>query len=106
VYGELQEHEKAIETFERGLAVNPKYSDHYFGLGLLYWKRSDSSRAENYYLKAIELNPKNLDACLSLSEIYVAQGKREKALEQVRQILAVDPEHPVAREYLKQLEGP
>lgn len=104
VYGELQEYEKAFEAFERGLAVNPKYSDHYFGLGLLYRKRGDSIQTENFFLKAIELNPKNLDARLFLSEIYVAQSKREKALEQVRQILAIDPDHPVAREYLKQLE--
>lgn len=106
VYSDLREFEKAIATFQRGLAVNPKYSDHYIGLGLAYRNIGDMIQAEKFFLKSIELNPKDLDVRFFLSEIYVAQSKREKALEQVRQILAIDPDHPVAREYLKQLEEP
>jgi len=104
-YGELEEAGKAISAFHRAIKMNPRSADSYFGLALVYQRieRAHES-AEEALQKAIEIEPGFLDARLNLSLFYVDTGRPEKAREQLRRILEIDPAHGMARDLLEKIE--
>ncbi len=73
--------EEARQLYEQTIAVNAYMPAPYLALGSYYAKRNQLVRAEEYYLKAIEVGP---DAGLTyryLSQIYFLQGKFEDAIQ-------------------------
>ncbi len=49
--------EEAAKCYEQAVKLNPKYYLAYRGLGNYHLKKQDYPRAEQYYSKAIEINP-------------------------------------------------
>lgn len=62
LYYKIDNINKAIECFEKTTQLAPKFADAYYNLFILYKRIGDSITAEEYYNKAISLNPelKNL----------------------------------------------
>ncbi|MDQ5842440.1 MAG: tetratricopeptide repeat protein [Thermoproteota archaeon] len=56
IYNETNS-EKAIPCYEKGLTLNGRYYLAYRGLGNYYLKKNNHSLAEEYYSKAININP-------------------------------------------------
>jgi tetratricopeptide (TPR) repeat protein len=56
IYNEINS-EDAISCYEKTIILNPKYYLAYRGLGNYYLKNKDYLKAENYYTKAIAVNP-------------------------------------------------
>ena len=56
IYNETNS-EKAIACYEKGLTLNGRYYLAYRGLGNYYVKKNNYSLAEEYYSKAININP-------------------------------------------------
>jgi tetratricopeptide (TPR) repeat protein len=56
IYNEINS-EDAISCYEKTIALNPKYYLAYRGLGNYYLKNKDYLKAEDYYTKAIVINP-------------------------------------------------
>jgi superkiller protein 3 len=52
----------------------------YSRMGDVYQKKSDLEGAEKSYLKAIEINPKEVDAYKALATVYNSQRKFEEAI--------------------------
>ncbi len=46
-----------------------------------YYQNLDFERAETAYLEAIDIQPKETEAYLDLSDIYIQQGRQEEAIE-------------------------
>jgi Flp pilus assembly protein TadD len=78
VQGKIFEREgkfdEALEVFRRTTLVNPKESDAYFEMGVIYQQRNDRARALAAYKKAAELSPDDPDyhravAALSASPV-------------------------------------
>lgn len=79
-YGQA-EYKKATEALERAVALDPGSSDIHLWLGRAYGRRAETSnpisapghasRARQYFEKAAELNPNNLDAQSDLFEYYL-----------------------------------
>ena len=55
---------------------------------------------------AAEFNPKSSMVPTLRGEILLAGGDKEKAIEQFKQALALDPNNPMARRRLQDLEQP
>jgi len=55
-------------------------------------------------LKAIEIDPTHLDSRLHLSLLYADMGDMQKACNQLRKILEINPTHRGAHEFLKRIE--
>jgi tetratricopeptide (TPR) repeat protein len=53
---------RALAEFERAIADNPKLTQAYLGAADIYRQRGDYDKAEPYYGKAAELEPRNFDA--------------------------------------------
>lgn len=46
--------------------------------------------AEKYYLKALELEPKNIDVRLELADVYIKKHDTEKAIKLLKEVIKVD----------------
>ena len=71
------------------------------GLAQAYLQQNDVRQAMPVALKAVELDPQNLDAQLTLGRIYHMEGRWDQALEAYQKALALDPANRRARELLK-----
>jgi Tfp pilus assembly protein PilF len=94
----------AIQSFEKGLILNPDNADNHFGLGMAYQKVFEYDKAEREILKAIELEPDVPEFREYLGRFYEDAGELEKAEEQFRRILEIDPHYEGAREYMEEIE--
>lgn len=75
----------AIAGFTRAIAANPRNAIAFNWLGILYRESKDYARAEQSYLKAIELNPAEASYVLNLGILNDLYLKRpEEALKHYR----------------------
>ncbi len=72
-----------------------EYSETYMNLGNLRFMKNDFKKAEEFYLKAIELNPENIQATKNLIALYNRINKHQEAIQlwqKLRQIAPNDPD--------------
>jgi tetratricopeptide (TPR) repeat protein len=93
----------AVDELEKATAGDPKNSEYYFWLGSacgVYARQHDSiskaRKCRDAFLKAVELNPDNLDARAALATFYrmspwFVGGSMEKAHAQADEIKKRDP---------------
>lgn len=99
-YGELNQIENSIRAFKKALDINPDSADNHFGLGVAY-RVSAADLAGKEFLEAIKIDPYHIDARLHLSTLYADKGELQRAAEQLRKILEIDPTHRPARQFLE-----
>jgi len=105
-YFMLGEFKKAVEAFERAIAVNPGNSVYYHWLGKSQGRRAESaspfmapgyaSKARQAFEKAVELDGKNLEAINDLFSYYLEApgflgGGLDKAANLAKRIQSLDP---------------
>jgi tetratricopeptide (TPR) repeat protein len=82
--------DKAIESLK---SVYDENKDNYLinlRLGWLYYQKKDYSKSKDFYLQAIKINPKSLDAKLGLTMPLSAKNEWEKVKEQYSEILKIN----------------
>jgi tetratricopeptide (TPR) repeat protein len=62
-------------------------------------------KAEQDFLKAIQLEPWNPEGYVGLGLLYKAEGLQTKAVKQLEKALEAEPGHSAAREALDELTG-
>jgi tetratricopeptide (TPR) repeat protein len=97
---------KATEALEKAVAANPRSSEAYLWLGRAYGRRAETSsmitapgfanKARQYFEKAAQLSPSNLDAQSDLFEYYLEApgflgGGLDKASATAEQIAHINP---------------
>ena len=75
---------KAYDKFEKAYAIDKKNADILNYLGYTLRKTGDFEKAETYYLKGLELDPKHLGINEYLGELYVQTGRIELAKERLQ----------------------
>jgi cellulose synthase operon protein C len=60
--------------------------------------------AADEYAALVELDPENLPSRLALARMHAAAGQKERAKAALEELLAIDPNHPGAKELLEKLE--
>lgn len=63
-------------------------------------------RALPYYLNALEVQPRDLNALARTAQIYERRGETAKAIEFWERVLRVRPDHAEARARLEALKRP
>ena len=95
VYVKNKEPQKAIETAKRALKyVNEDYTVYYIA-GTACMALKDFSQAEEFFEKAIELNPKHSQLYNNLGTCYVTTGKLDLAFEKFVKASELDPENTI-----------
>ncbi|HKA02187.1 MAG TPA: tetratricopeptide repeat protein [Candidatus Solibacter sp.] len=104
-YG-LADYKKATEVFEKALAIEPENSEFNLWMGRAYGRRAETSsmitapgyasKARQYFEKAAQLNPKNLEAQSDLFEYYLEApgflgGGQDKAAATAADIARINP---------------
>ncbi len=83
----------AINTLKIAINHSPKSSDLHFNLANLFIESKENSTAKKYYLKAYQLNEKNINALYNLASIYHLEKNITKAKEYYNKILYQEPEN-------------
>jgi protein O-mannosyl-transferase len=95
-YRKLGEDEKARDSYDQALRLNPNQSNAYLGLGELLEKQNQLDDAIHNYSKAVELRPTDMGFLL-LGHALEHAGRRPEALAAYQAALKLSPDMPDAR---------
>jgi tetratricopeptide (TPR) repeat protein len=59
IYDDDNQQDKAIEYYQKGLKIDPKYQRLYFNIAITYYKKANYIESEKYAIDAIKLDPKH-----------------------------------------------
>jgi len=86
--------EKANAAVTRALALDPNLAEGYLARGYLLWSRANDwayERAVSDYRHALALNPNLAEAHHQLANVYNHVGLLDKADEEIKKAIALDP---------------
>ncbi|MBI4264924.1 MAG: tetratricopeptide repeat protein [Acidobacteria bacterium] len=96
--------ERAIGSFERAIALDPRFAVAHAGLGAAFVRQygitNDGAwmtRANDAVLRALEIDPSQTEVRLALASVYRSTGRNGSAVEELRRVLADDPTNDEAR---------
>jgi len=103
-YIALDRHERAESPLNEALRIAPEYGDAWHQRGLLYleWERMENALGD--FEAAIRADGNHLEARIRAAAIYHAHEKIDLASAAWRGILAIEPDHPLARKRLNECE--
>ena len=81
---------EAIPYYEKILSINPKRTDIYFSLALIYYNKQDLVKCEEVNNKVLSFDPKNQMALYNLGAIAATQGKTDKAKEFWNKVISIN----------------
>lgn len=84
--------ERARQSFDGALKLNPKYAEAYNNMGTLAHSQSDLGRAEKMYKKSLKLKPSSANTMQNLGALYYAEHKYKKGDAAYKEALAIDPQ--------------
>ena len=73
----LQDHEKAIESYQNLIEVLPDDRDVHYRLALLYEETGGFEQAADHISRVLDHDPNRLDALFTIGRIEIAQGTAE-----------------------------
>ena len=100
LYSKRGLYDKALEEYEKALAINPTYATAHNNLGVLYSMRGLYDKALEEYEKALASNPNFAEAHTNRGNAYFRKGEYDKALEEYEKALASNPSLAGAYLYL------
>ncbi len=86
-----KEFDKAIEYYNKAIALVPNYALAYNNLGIAYRKKGEYNRAIECYNKAIAINPNYTLAYFNLGNANVHMRQYDKAVEFFNKVITIDP---------------
>jgi len=82
-----------LDVLERASDIDK--AEIYFNLGDMYYDMGDLYRAEYAYNRAIECNPKHINAHHNLGVIYKKKGKTELFIKMQREVFKLESERDI-----------
>jgi tetratricopeptide (TPR) repeat protein len=102
--GYEENYKKAVALFEKAFQADPTYSQAAFYLGLTYNALFDEDKAQQYYQKAIAIDPDYLEARADYAGMLLDTGSTDEAIRQINAVLTRNPNHAVALTMLAQAD--
>jgi tetratricopeptide (TPR) repeat protein len=103
-YRTLGEDEKARDSYDQALRLNPNQSNAYLGLGELLEKQNQVDDAIRNYSRSVELRP-TATGFLLLGHALETEARRPEALAAYQSALKLSPELPEAQHAVHELSG-
>jgi tetratricopeptide (TPR) repeat protein/TolB-like protein len=84
----------AIAAYQKALVHNPLNPRVHVSLGKIYYsEKSLYYESVNAYKRAIDLDPRHVEARMGLAEVYEDKGLYDEAVAEYRTVVAQDPRH-------------
>lgn len=102
MYAQIGRFEKAVEFYERGLALKPEDFQANVVTANAYFDSRNFEKAADYYTKALLLNPKDVNARTDLGATFVERSTPdyERAIKEFGTALETEPKHAPTLYYL------
>ncbi len=98
-------YEEAIIFLEEAIRLKKARADYFLLLAMAESKLpAYKKKAEEDFLRAIEMEPWNAEAYLGLGLLYMNEGLKVKARKQLQKALEIDPDHVQVKMALAELE--
>ncbi len=97
--------DEAISVILRGLQHQPGYTSARVALGRLYLEKDMLNEARAEFENVVTTIPDNLFSHKKLSEIYKSAGETDKAVQECKKVLELNPLDEDAKLCLEELEG-
>jgi len=104
VYAQTNDTNRAYEYLKKALLARPAYPEALNNLGILYLRTRRREEAKQSFADSIRLAPAYDQSYLNLARVYSIEGDRKKARAVLLKLLEQFPDHPQAKEELKQIE--
>ncbi len=88
--------EKAEQSFQKAIAINPNYAMTYMWYGSLLQTKGDISGAQKLFEQAYVLDPKSPVAAYNVALCHYQAGSEDKAMDIFSKIISNDPYYPAA----------
>lgn len=98
-------YQEAVESYDKALAIDPKYAAAWNNRGLALDNLGKHQEAVESYDKALALDPKLAPAWYNRGNALDNLGKYQEAAEALRRALRLDPNFQEARRALEHLEA-
>jgi tetratricopeptide (TPR) repeat protein len=85
------ENDKAVDLFERAIALQPQRSDAHFNLGLIRVRQGRDADAVVSFERALKIDPSNLEAAVARAEALLVLQRWAEAIHALDLILAARP---------------
>ena len=95
-YAGLNQHERAIEDFNKAIELNPNYAEVYNNCGNAYAGLNQHERAIEDYNKAIELNPDDAEVYYNRGNAHRKLNQYAKAIEDYSNAIENNPKFAIA----------
>ncbi|MEK7671435.1 MAG: tetratricopeptide repeat protein, partial [Bacteroidota bacterium] len=86
--------DEALLWAKKVTILNPGFPVNYALMGEIYRQFGDFTRAEEFLMKALQLQPDLLDAHQFLSLLHLVQNKKEQAIEEIKKAVASTADDP------------
>jgi len=90
-YTKLNQHEQAMEDYDRAIALNPNFAEAYYNRGNAYAKLNQPERAIKDYDRAIALNPNDAAAYNNRGLAYAELNQLERAIKDYDRAIELNP---------------
>jgi tetratricopeptide (TPR) repeat protein len=97
--------QQALPHLKKALALDPEFAIAYFNLGNAYFATGQLDRAEEAFNHAVQKGIDFLSLHWKLHEIHLKKGRRNQAIDELRIILQMDPQHPDAKKKLQEMQS-
>jgi tetratricopeptide (TPR) repeat protein len=98
-----REFKEVVGLYKLALKLDPDYFKIWTKLGHTYYLSGDFEKAEQYLLKAVQLNDIGYQERLFLADTYRAKGQKQKALNEITHAYMLSRYNPVIRISLQQI---
>ncbi len=94
--GYAENYRKAVDSFEKALAIDPTYSQAALYLGRAYSALFDEQKSEQAMRRAIEIDPDYMEARVSLAGMLLDVGDADESLRQLNVVTQREPSNATA----------
>ena len=100
---QLQQIDRAIDSYLQAIRVEPIFVQAHYNVGLLYRDKKDFDKAIDHLTEVLRYDPLHPGANISLAKIYGAMGNKTLARQYLRTVLDSSPGDPLASQTWQQL---
>jgi len=105
IYDNTNQSQKAIDTYNAAIKINPDYPQIFYNLGLAYFRNKQYAEAEGSAVEAMKHNPKSASSQRLYALVCFHQNKRGNALAALCTFLMLEPTGPRAAEAFTNIQS-